>query len=304
MDGVDAMDVALDRDRRARYDNVRAYAPFANLTGGGGRLMAEPEPAPVAQPAQAPGAGSSRPSVVARRATWSERRPDLTSKLLALMAPVVLLAASAGFGWAAWNGLAEHTGAGFGFALMGMAALALLAFGDLYGAGGWWYCPCPVCGHAQARDFYRGQPAACGACLAYLRVEDGRVSEELDYAVEFRPIYGVRQADLAGRDPRTLQFPEGCSLCSAPATERREIRAFRFRQFDRQIAELTGPAEEPASPLGPNDFDWGLTAPVCQTHLHDTAAAVETYQDELQFRSYARYRAFCRLNGIEKRARP
>ena len=75
-----------------------------------------------------------------------------------------------------------------------------------------------------------------------------------------------------------------------------------FRQFDRQIAELAGPSLQD-SQRAPKDFDWGLTAPVCGRHLGDTGAPVDTYQDDLQFRSYERYRAFCRVNGIERRGK-
>jgi hypothetical protein len=243
-------------------------------------------------------ASAPRPFAQGRRPSWSERRPDLVSKIFAILVPLGFLFAGAGFGWVSWEGASEHPVMAVGCALLGIVSLALLAFGDLYGVGGWWYSACPVCGHEAARDYFRGRSAACDSCVAYLRLEDGKVIEESDEAVEFMATYGVRPADLLGRDPKTLVFPDGCALCGMPATAHREVRG----QLDRQIRELTGPSasEGPQSPAG---FDWDLRVPVCERHLHEGAAPVETWRDELQFRSYERYRAFCRKNGIEKRAR-
>ncbi len=231
---------------------------------------------------------AARPGAPARRPTLWERRPDRASRVVAIGVPVVLVLSSFGVGHTAWLGFAENPITGFSYSLLAMAALALIIFGNLYGCGGWWFAACPLCGHEAARDHFEGQPAPCGRCMAYLRYEEGRVVEESDDAVEFRPTYVVHPADLG---PRELRFPPQCVLCGQSEELRRPIRTLRF-----------GPL--PAGPrrsITRDEQGWGPTAPVCARHVDDPREPLEVFQGELTFRSYAQYKAFCRHNGIERR---
>jgi hypothetical protein len=245
-------------------------------------------------------ATDDRSVVQARRPSWTERHPDVTSKLVAVFVPIVLLGSSLGFGWYAHLGFSDHPVGGGVFGVIGMAALALFVFGDLNSVRGWWFSACPLCGHEEARDYRGGQSAECGACPAYLRAEDGKVAEEKPDAVEFRPIYTVRPLDLGGRQIDEVRFPEVCVLCGEPATERRPIHALRLGPDDpRPQASPSGPRRS----ITLDEQAWGPTAPFCLQHLADPQDPIEIFQGELQFRSYAQYRAFCRLNGIERRGK-
>ncbi|MGC4114704.1 MAG: hypothetical protein QM765_08865 [Myxococcales bacterium] len=248
--------------------------------------MSDPTPSTVA-----------RPSVPARRARWSECNRSVARRLFAALTPVVLLGSFGAYCWYAYLGFMEHPTQGGALGMLVVLSLAVVAFGGLYSARGWWYSPCPLCGHEAARDFRNDQAAECGCCLAYLRadVDAERVLEESDDVVEFAASYTVRPADLGGR--KQLDFPNTCGICGAPAKSFKPIKTFR----------LTAPEPTPASPQAPrrhltaDEQLWGPAAPVCEAHLQSDP--VEIFQGELQFRSYAHFKAFCRLNGVERRAK-
>jgi len=235
-----------------------------------------------------PRGSAERPAAVARRPTWSERHRSLASRLLSLLAPVVLLASFGGYCWFAYLGFVEHPAGGGVLGTVVVLSLAVVAFGGLYSARGWWWSPCPLCGHEAARDFRGGQSAPCGCCMAYLRSEGERVFEESDEVVELAAPYAIRPADLGDRKD-LLRFPQSCGICGAPATSHKPIK--KIRPSSPGAAETHVAAAEGL---------WGQTAPVCEVHRESDP--VEIFQGELQFRSYAHYRAFCRLNGLERRA--
>ena len=235
---------------------------------------------------------TERPAVAARRPSWGERHHGLAPKLLSLLAPVVLLGSFGAYCWYAHLGFMEHPAQGGALGVVVVLSLAVVAFGGLYSARGWWWSACPLCGHEAARDFRSGQPAPCGCCMAYLRADEERVTEESDDVVEFAAPYVVRPLDLG--DGQVLKFPETCGICGAPATGHKPIKAIRPTPREpepmRQAARRRITADEGL---------WGPTAPVCAAHQQSDP--VEIFQGELQFRSYAHYKAFCRLNGVERR---
>ena len=235
-----------------------------------------------------------RPVAIARRPTWSERHHDLARKLIALLAPVVLLGSFGAYCWYAYLGFMEHPAQGGALGVVVVVSLAIVAFGGLYSVRGWWWSECPVCGHEAARDFRNGQPAPCGGCMAYLRADEEKVTEESEDVVEFAAPYVVRPADLGGRTE--LKFPETCGICGAPATSRKPIKAIRLTPQEPAAARKADKRRITA-----DERLWGPTAPVCAAHFQSDP--VEIFQGELQFRSYAHYKAFCRLNGVERRAK-
>ena len=244
-----------------------------------------------------------KPVAPARRPSWVERHPDMTSKLVAVFVPIILIGSSTGLGWYAHLGFSDHPVGGGVFGLISMAALALFVFGDLNSVRGWWYSACPLCGHEEARDYRSGQPAPCDKCMAYLRIEEKGVSEEKDDAIEFKPLYAVRPADLGGRAIGEVRFPEACVLCGGPADERRPIHTLRLAGPDDPRSQLP-PPRGPKRSITLDEQAWGPTAPFCKKHLADPLDPIEIFQGELQFRSYAQYRAFCQLNGVGHRGKP
>lgn len=236
----------------------------------------------------------ARPSVPARKAKWGECHRSVAQRAFAVLTPIVLLGSFGAYCWYAYLGFMEHPTQGGVLGMFVVVSLAVVAFGGLYSARGWWHSACPLCGHEAARDYRNDQAAECGCCMAYLRAEDEKVTEESDDVVEFAASYTVRPADLGGR--KELKFPDTCGICGAPATSFKPIKTIRLT-----------PEPEPAAPQPPrrrltaDEQLWGPAAPVCQTHLESDP--VEIFQGELQFRSYAHYKAFCRLNGVERRAK-
>ncbi|MBI5546833.1 MAG: hypothetical protein HY901_23365 [Deltaproteobacteria bacterium] len=243
-------------------------------------------------------AGDERPEVKGRRPTWGERHPGPVPKLVAILIPAALVISATGYGWCAHQGFSEHPVAGTAFGLVGMVALALVAFGGLHGVRGWWVSACPLCGHEAARDFRGGQAAECGGCMAYLRSDEGCITENCDDVVEFVTSYVVRAPDAGGKEPGSLRFPEACVLCGAPPVGRKPIHTFRLRPGE---APKTRPSTLPRRRITLDEQQWEPTAPICEAHRE--SEPVEIFQGELQFRSYGQYKAFCKMNGIERRGR-
>ncbi|HEY3445541.1 MAG TPA: hypothetical protein VGK67_04210 [Myxococcales bacterium] len=234
--------------------------------------------------------------MTARKAKWGECNRSLARRLFAVLTPLVLLGSFGAYCWYAYLGFMEHPTQGGTLGVVVVLSLAVVAFGGLYSARGWWWSACPLCGHEAARDFRNDQAAECGCCMAYLRAEDERVTEESDDVVEFAASYVVRPLDLGGR--KELDFPPTCGICGAPAKSFKPIKTLRLTGPE---PEAPPPPQAPRRRLTADEQLWGPAAPVCEAHQQ--SEPVEIFQGELQFRSYAHYKAFCRLNGVERRAK-
>ena len=260
-----------------------------------------------------------------------------TAAVLELGSPLIFLGAVFWFVHVARRGQpfsAEHTGS----TVVGSIVFGIVA---IVGLVGMWMLAraartvvldsaCPVCGAQAQRSFFDptaagAKPAACGACLAYLRAKGDQVSEERAEAVdrilvpyELSPASYVPVARRDARNRFAFAMPPMCAICGAEhAPKHREISgppsgdlgvvgaaiSAGAADLDPQH-QYTQHAAPGTSRTSTDDLDLALAylkVPVCAQHTaeeDEVGNALEYSAGQLKFASYRYYRAFCELNQI------
>jgi hypothetical protein len=189
---------------------------------------------------------------------------------------------------------------------------------------------CPVCGIERQRKFiaWRGEPeppSACGACLAYLRVNLGSLEVKEEAADATDGFYWVGAAQYQSVVPRgddeqgrfKFQMPTMCAVCGAPeAPVLRTLSPMATADAGVIGAVASGVASEAAFDTGfakanrryeSNTLSSGaeldlqlmdLQMHVCEQHTSIRHSGCEYKDGNLAFHSYRHYKAFCELNHI------
>lgn len=181
---------------------------------------------------------------------------------------------------------------------------------------------CPVCGAERQRKFMAlkdepDPPSACGACLAYLRVNLGSL-EVKEEAVEATGFYAVQPAQYQSVVPRNgdaersfkFEMPTMCAVCGEPdASSLRDIvdgnpAAGAGGGLTGNLAYRANSNPVPGTATSPGkELDAALSnlkIPVCAKHSPTAfhGEVVSYWDGTLMFTSYRYYKGFCMLNGI------